>query len=327
MKRDLIYGEGVKGMKKISTICIINTLLIALLPMTVSAKGITVIIDGVIQNYDQPPVIENNKTLVPLRGVFEALGAKVDWNQHTKNITATKDSRMIELTIGSSKAYINGTLNVLDVSAKVKNNRTFIPIRFIGEALGADVKWNDHTKTVYIQTSGSPTQQSKDNSSIDKGIDGYGEPTLTYEKFLAIKVGETTIKEVEEMYGQALAYIDLSFQTVGESNNSIRLVTDFSGKVISKMIWRLNAHDNNLYPQVTEQNYNKLVENMSYELASIALGGPGYLIWEDLNWQCYYWFGPDNYVVSLVFAKDDDGSSLNLNLNSSRGWFKTLHDD
>ena len=57
-------------MKKISSLFLIITLRIALLPMTVSAQGITVIISGVKQNYDQPPLIENSRTLVPLRGIL-----------------------------------------------------------------------------------------------------------------------------------------------------------------------------------------------------------------------------------------------------------------
>ncbi|GAA0136882.1 hypothetical protein YSY43_37230 [Paenibacillus sp. YSY-4.3] len=125
---------------------------IVLLPtQTQSAtQEITVIINGEKQQYDQPPVLQNGRTLVPLRGIFETLGAKVNWNQVEKKVSATKDNQMIELTIGSNHAKINSKLHKLDVEAKTISNRTMVPLRFIGEALGEDVQWEQSTKTVFI---------------------------------------------------------------------------------------------------------------------------------------------------------------------------------
>ncbi|MBP1934839.1 copper amine oxidase N-terminal domain-containing protein [Ammoniphilus resinae] len=125
---------------------------IVLLPtQTQSAtQEINVIINGEKQEYDQPPVLQNGRTLVPLRGIFETLGAKVNWNQVEKKVTATKDNQMIVLTIGSYQAEINDKLHKLDVEAKTINYRTMVPLRFIGEALGEDVHWEQSTKTVFI---------------------------------------------------------------------------------------------------------------------------------------------------------------------------------
>ncbi|MUG47449.1 copper amine oxidase N-terminal domain-containing protein [Paenibacillus woosongensis] len=115
-----------------------------------AAQEITVIIHGEKQQYDQPPVLYQGRTLVPLRGIFETLGARVNWNQVEKKVTATKDNQMIELIIGSNHAKINDQLHKLDVEAKTIKNRTMVPLRFIGEALGEDVQWEPSTKTVFI---------------------------------------------------------------------------------------------------------------------------------------------------------------------------------
>ncbi|MGQ9557508.1 MAG: stalk domain-containing protein [Desulfurispora sp.] len=105
---------------------------------------------GQEMKFDVPPMIENDRTLVPLRAIFEALGAKVDWEEATQTVTATKDDVVIKLTIGSNKASKNGQEVVLDVPAKKVNNRTLVPLRFVSEALGAKVGWDAATFTVSI---------------------------------------------------------------------------------------------------------------------------------------------------------------------------------
>lgn len=110
----------------------------------------TVMINGVVQVYDQPPVILNDRTLVPLRGIFEALGANVSWDQNAKTVLATKEGTTVCLTIGSNKAYKNGEVINLDQPPQLINDRTMVPVRFVSEALGAKVDWDDRVRTVII---------------------------------------------------------------------------------------------------------------------------------------------------------------------------------
>lgn len=81
------------------------------------------------------------RTLVPLRSIFEEIGAVVQWDQKNKKITATKDNRKITLTVGSKHTYVNGSHVIIDVPAQVKNGRTLVPLRFISESFGGTVKW------------------------------------------------------------------------------------------------------------------------------------------------------------------------------------------
>ncbi|HHW35721.1 MAG TPA: hypothetical protein GXX18_00215 [Bacillales bacterium] len=117
-----------------------------------AAPTIQVIINGTDQSYDQPPIIENNRTLVPLRGVFESLGATVQWNPEKREIIATKKTQTIWLKIGSKTTKVNGAVNEIDVSAAIINGRTMVPLRFVGEALGANVKWIADKRIVQITT-------------------------------------------------------------------------------------------------------------------------------------------------------------------------------
>ena len=92
---------------------------------------------------DVAPVIVNNRTLVPIRVVTETLGGKVDWNDATKEVTLNIDGKEIKMTIGV-------ILEKYGVAPMIINDRTYVPIRFVAEELGAEVQWNEETKTVTI---------------------------------------------------------------------------------------------------------------------------------------------------------------------------------
>jgi len=111
---------------------------------------ITVMVDGNALSLPVPPVIVDGRTLVPARGVAEALGGSAEWNSYGRKVTITTADKTIELTIDSNTAYVNGSAATLDVPAQIVNDRTMIPLRFVGEALGADVNYSSSSQTVTI---------------------------------------------------------------------------------------------------------------------------------------------------------------------------------
>ena len=119
-------------------------------PAPTPASDVKVDLNGQILNFDQPPIIVDGRTLVPLRGIFEAMGATVDWHQDTQTVTSSLEGVEISLGIGSDTLYRDGDPVKLDVPAQVVNNRTLVPVRAIAEAYGAYVDWDDATKTVII---------------------------------------------------------------------------------------------------------------------------------------------------------------------------------
>lgn len=112
----------------------------------------TVYLNGVELYFDSQPTIKNNKTMVPLRKIFEALGATVEWDAATKTVTAVSGSTKLSLTISSPIAYANGAKIQLDAVPFIQDELTFVPLRFVSEGLGADVKWDSALNRVIITT-------------------------------------------------------------------------------------------------------------------------------------------------------------------------------
>jgi len=113
-------------------------------------EGINVLLDGTALTFDVPPQVIGGRTLVPLRAIFEALGAEVNWNEANQTVTATKDTTTVVLTIGSTSPTVNGQTVTIDVPASVIGGRTLVPLRFVAESLGVTVDWNANTSTVTI---------------------------------------------------------------------------------------------------------------------------------------------------------------------------------
>jgi hypothetical protein len=100
---------------------------------------------------DADPVIENGRTLAPMRYIFETLGAEVEWNASDRSVTGTKDGAEIRLVIDSPSALVNGAEVALDTPPVLRSGRTLVPVRFIAESLGAEVEWDAARRTVVIR--------------------------------------------------------------------------------------------------------------------------------------------------------------------------------
>ncbi len=141
-------------MKKFVSVILSFAMVVSLIFTTnvFADEGIKIQINGVEQVYDQMPVIVNGRTLVPMRGIFEALGADVEWIDATKTVVGSRDRQYVKLRLDSDTVYINGIEQEkkLDVPATIINGRTMVPVRFIAETLGETVEWDDSTKTVKI---------------------------------------------------------------------------------------------------------------------------------------------------------------------------------
>ena len=131
--------------------------LISLLSFSYSALAANNVVTGEVNVYvndtkiifDTQPVFINNRTMVPIRGVFEAMGATVDWDNEKKIVTIEKDIK-IQVQLDNPKAIVDGKIVLMDVPAAGINGRILVPIRFISEALKANVDWVNSTKTVFI---------------------------------------------------------------------------------------------------------------------------------------------------------------------------------
>lgn len=99
---------------------------------------------------DQPAVIQEGRTLVPMRAIFEALGAEVTWNDDTQTVEGTKNGTTVSIRISEKAINVNGETRELDVPAQIIGDRTVVPVRAISEAFDCTVLWNQLKKCVII---------------------------------------------------------------------------------------------------------------------------------------------------------------------------------
>lgn len=121
-------------------------------------RQVTVLIDGNTLETDTPPQLINGRTMLPMRAIFEAFDASVNWMGEDELIFATKGDMLVVLKIGAKEMSVQkasedvGEIVTLDVAPFLFNERTMVPARAIAEALGADVDWVDETSTVVIKS-------------------------------------------------------------------------------------------------------------------------------------------------------------------------------
>lgn len=117
---------------------------------------ITVTVDGTPLTFDQPPIIQNDRTLVPMRKIFEALDAEVFWDEPNQSVTAVQGTDVILFQIGKAELYKNGQLAyTMSVPAQIQNDRTLVPLRAIAESLGAEVNWDGINYAIQILSAGN----------------------------------------------------------------------------------------------------------------------------------------------------------------------------
>jgi len=112
---------------------------------------VAVTINGEAVEFDVPPQIIDGRTMVPMRAIFEALGATVDWDDEAQTVIATTaDYSQIHMQIGNTTIFVGGSLRAMDVAPQLVGGRTMIPARFVAEAMGMEVSWDNETGTVVI---------------------------------------------------------------------------------------------------------------------------------------------------------------------------------
>jgi hypothetical protein len=137
-------------------------------PIPVAAK---VILDGAMMKFDVDPIIIQGTTLVPMRAIFEALGADITtWNATTQRVTAQLNQREIIYTIGATYAIINGMKvdNKSTVAGMTKDYRTLVPLRMVSESLDAQVNYDGTTKTITINSKKPSSELNESASTLGR---------------------------------------------------------------------------------------------------------------------------------------------------------------
>jgi len=178
----------------------------------VAEESISVHLNGSKISMTSPPVMEGGRVLTPFRSIFEALGLNVSWDASTRTVTGTKEGKTIQLSIGSRTATVDGNKITLDVAPKIANGATLVPLRFVAESSGLDVKWNSAQRQALL--TGTVEDYGEDYDEIYDEIydEGYNPDTVIDEsakadiRYILSNLCSDTIDQLAE--GMEIFFID-----------------------------------------------------------------------------------------------------------------------
>ncbi|AJE52111.1 stalk domain-containing protein [Paenibacillus polymyxa] len=231
---------------------------------------IKVIINGVTQQYTQSPIVSQNTTLVPLRGVFESLGAQVEWDSKAKKVIASKNDDTLTLNIGSKLAYKNSNPVQLDAATQIQKGQVLVPLRFVSQSLGAKVNWDQSTRTVTIsnQGSGSATDTNSLSSkplaaSVTKvTYDTYYNDSLTYDDAVKLAIADSTSVKTGEVS------IDQAGKIMKETGKHIDFVPAEAGDEAQDKAFKGYAQTNLNY-EAAKKNLEMTKESIEYNVKDL----------------------------------------------------------
>lgn len=179
---------------------------------------ITVYVDGGTVSFDQPPIIKEDRTLVPMRKIFEALDAQVFWDEPSQSVTAVHGTDVILFHIGEAGLYKNGQLvYTMSVPAQIINDRTLVPLRAVAESLGAQVDWDGTNYVIRITSQGKTPAVSGQDTPLKGGyVQSVQAPDGTEVLRVELRCDEVTAGAgaaaingvmANETYGQGQAFL------------------------------------------------------------------------------------------------------------------------
>jgi hypothetical protein len=212
------------GKKFVLAVIFIITLSLLSLQVLFAQGEITVKINDKKLTFDAEPYTKEGRTLVPFRKILEELGTEVSWDSEKQIVTAKKNATEMSLKIGINYGYVNGNKVNLDVPPEIYGGRTFVPLRFISENLGAEVNWEGSTNTVFITYNNNSYKLGQEGSfkdhrfSISK-IDTSSEPGVLKVIGKFNFYANDTILEIADDYGYILSAEIVTISKSGDMNN------------------------------------------------------------------------------------------------------------
>ena len=195
-----------------------------------SAEEVFVAINGnKLTGLKMPPIVLNNFTLVPAREVFEAMRATVEWKKDLEQVYVKYNDKLVVIPIGSTKAYVNGQATTMQTAAKIINNKTMIPLRFVATSLGMQVSWDTKTRVADIDTG---------NISSGDVVEATEETTTTVAPVITTTTEQTTTTETttEETTTVASTTETTTEQTTAAEVNNISAITFSKGNSYKDII-------------------------------------------------------------------------------------------
>ncbi len=228
-------------MKKIVSVICMTLLLFTALPVF-AVPPITVSLDFSDIAFDQEPIIENDRTLVPLRAIFEAMGAKVQWDENTQTVTSSLTGTTVIMTVGNNSMLVNGFTKQLDVPPKLVGGRTMVPARAVAESFGGTVSWNADLRKVTIRSGAFHKKIEKQKTfSLEKELekDGVKLPsafTISYFEEYEMMENLTDGTDVLLSHTDPNGHVSLNIQSDVYNGTDVPLTDTYVKSVAESMV-------------------------------------------------------------------------------------------
>ncbi len=215
-------------MKK--TVSILLALVLMLSSLGAFAESdIILTVDGQVLNTDVPPIIKNDRTMVPFRAIFEALNIEVNWSDALRKAYATANGITVILTVDSDKMVVNDTVITLDAAPFIMNDRVLVPARAVCEALECTVTWNPNTRTAAVKTKGyvdpDPQPEVNPDPGYNETIGGDPEYIIKEDDYANSLLAGINAKRAEMGLG-AFVY-DTAVETVANAHAADMSARDY----------------------------------------------------------------------------------------------------
>lgn len=231
-----------------------------------SAEEVFVSIDGEkLTDLTMPPIILNDYTLVPAREVFEGVGATVEWKKDIEQVYVKYNDKVVVIPIDSKKAYVNGTAVTMQTEAKIINNKTMIPLRFVTTALGFDIEWNKTTRIANILTGTQTTTVTTTKATTTTTTTTTQATTLEPTTEATTKAAAATTKAQNNNINTSLS----GSSGLADSENGYFYINDQNGAIDVNDFVHYDDYYNLTYSLVLNGNYQSLISSNEYTGTSI----------------------------------------------------------
>ncbi|MCQ6559047.1 stalk domain-containing protein [Paenibacillus mendelii] len=246
------------------------------------SSTISVFLDGTKLILSPSPIVTNGTTLVPMRAIFTALNADVAWEPETKTIIASKGNTKISLQIGTKQAIKNGKAVKLDVPAQQRNGATFVPLRFVAEALGADVAMDSKTKVIRI-TSAERLYAAREEAwrKAQEALEA-AKPKLTTSKIVQLNDEKVVMINTKRAQGSGVVIggnqILTNYHVIADASEATVITIDGDSLEVEGIVAYDEDYDLAVIQTKQEIGYDPVLLGTGYDLQKgdhvVAIGSP-----------------------------------------------------
>ncbi len=228
-----------------------------------------VFVQGSAVDFDVPPVMEEGRTLMPVRAVSEALDASVDWIAEEDKVVIERDGKTIEMVLGETEVTVNGNIEELEVPGQAQNGRTLVPLRFISEILGDRVDYHSETGEIDIGLDFTPPGHQDEDP--DEDVQKSGEPTEIVESYWASYQSGDIDSALENVHGDMQDEIDLGIGLEQMTEDDEKILQEFE---LEALDYEVDADDSEqafVQIEFTKPVFLEVLETYAYEATEVLV--------------------------------------------------------